>query len=227
VSEATRVLIVEDDVPTRIGLDTILSAEPDIEVIGHAATGVEACSLADELAPDVVLMDIQLPELDGIEATRRITAGHQETPAPRVIVVTTYDFDEYVYRSLRAGASGFLLKRTRAEELVEAVRTVASGDALPLAATTRGLIADFASRERGGTNEWRAVGALTDREAEVLTLVARGLSNDEIAERLTLSIETVKTHVKHVYTKLGTRDRAQAVIAAYESGLVSPGSQPP
>ena len=225
MSDATRVLIVEDDVPTRIGLDTILSAEPDIEVIGHAATGVEACSLADELEPDVVLMDIQLPELDGIEATRRITARDRE-PAPRVIVVTTYDFDEYVYRSLRAGASGFLLKRTRAEELVEAVRTVASGDALPLAATTRGLIADFASRERSDTNEWRAVGALTDREAEVLTLVARGLSNDEIAERLTLSIETVKTHVKHVYTKLGTRDRAQAVIAAYESGLVSPGSQP-
>jgi DNA-binding NarL/FixJ family response regulator len=226
MSATTRVLIVEDDVPTRIGLDTILSAEPDIEVIGHAATGVEACSLADELVPDVVLMDIQLPELDGIEATRRITSGGQDTPTPRVIVVTTYDFDEYVYRSLRAGASGFLLKRTRAEELVEAVRTVASGDALPLAATTRGLIADFASRGRESANEWRAVGALTDREAEVLTLVARGLSNDEIAERLTLSIETVKTHVKHVYTKLGTRDRAQAVIAAYESGLVSPGAPP-
>jgi DNA-binding NarL/FixJ family response regulator len=220
------VLIVEDDVPTRIGLDTILSAEPDIEVVGHAATGIEACTLADDLAPDVVLMDIQLPELDGIEATRRITGGDQQAPTPRVIVVTTYDFDEYVYRSLRAGASGFLLKRTRAEELVDAIRTVASGDALPLAATTRGLIADFASRESSNASEWRGVSALTDREAEVLTLVARGLSNDEIADRLTLSIETVKTHVKHVYTKLGTRDRAQAVIAAYETGLVSPGGPP-
>jgi DNA-binding NarL/FixJ family response regulator len=226
MNDATRVLIVEDDVATRIGLDTILSAEPDIEVIGHAATGVEACSLADELAPDVVLMDIQLPELDGIEATRRITAGDDTTARPRVIVVTTYDYEEYVYRSLRAGASGFLLKRTRAEDLVDAVRTVAGGDALPLASTTRRLIADFASRTSAAGMEWKAVSALTEREAEVLTLVARGLSNDEIAERLTLSTETVKTHVKHVYTKLGTRDRAQAVIAAYESGLVSPGGAP-
>jgi DNA-binding NarL/FixJ family response regulator len=171
-------------------------------------------------------MDIQLPELDGIEATRRITAGDDATARPRVIVVTTYDYDEYIYRSLRAGASGFLLKRTRAEDLVDAVRTVAGGDALPLASTTRGLIADFASRTPGSGKEWKAVSALTEREAEVLTLVARGLSNDEIAERLTLSTETVKTHVKHVYTKLGTRDRAQAVIAAYESGLVSPGGAP-
>jgi DNA-binding NarL/FixJ family response regulator len=222
----TRVLIVEDDVPTRIGLDTILSAEIDIEVIGHAATGLEGCEMAEALSPDVVLMDIQLPELDGIEATRRITARDRDAAAPRVIVVTTYDYDEYVYRSLRAGASGFLLKRTRAEDLVDAVRAVAGGDALPLASTTRGLIADFAARTPGVASEWRAVSALTDRESEVLTLVARGLSNDEIAERLSLSIETVKTHVKHVYTKLGTRDRAQAVIAAYESGLVSPGTAP-
>jgi DNA-binding NarL/FixJ family response regulator len=218
----TRVLIVEDDVPTRIGLDTILSAEPDIEVVGHAATGVEALTLAAELAPDVVLMDIQLPELDGIEATRRITAARDDEGSPRVLVVTTYDNDEYVYRSLRAGASGFLLKRTRAEELVEAVRVVAGGDALPLATTTQRVIAGFASR--GGSGDWSGVRALTERESEVLKLVARGMSNDEIAAHLNLSVETVKTHVKHVYTKLGTRDRAQAVIAAYESGLVAPGA---
>ena len=170
-------------------------------------------------------MDIQLPELDGIEATRRITAGDASEPRARVIVLTTYDSEEYVFRSLRAGASGFLLKRTRAEELVDAVRVVAAGDALPMARSTQRLIEGFASAQ-GSTGEWAGVQALTERESEVLTLVARGYSNDEIARHLHLSPETVKTHVKHVYTKLGSRDRAQAVIAAYESGLVSPGTPP-
>jgi DNA-binding NarL/FixJ family response regulator len=220
----TRVLIVEDDVATRIGLETILSAEPDIEVVGQAATGLEGCRLAEELTPHVVLMDIQLPELDGIEATRRITSGDATEPRPRVIVLTTYDYEEYVFRSLRAGASGFLLKRTRAEELVDSVRVVAAGDALPMARTTQRLIEGFAGVQ--GSGEWAGVQALTERESEVLTLVARGYSNDEIARHLHLSPETVKTHVKHVYTKLGSRDRAQAVIAAYESGLVSPGTAP-
>jgi DNA-binding NarL/FixJ family response regulator len=226
VNVPTRVLIVEDDVATRIGLETILSAESDIEVVGHAATGLEGCRLAEELTPHVVLMDIQLPELDGIEATRRITSGDATEPRPRVIVLTTYDYEEYVFRSLRAGASGFLLKRTRAEELVDSVRVVAAGDALPMARTTQRLIEGFAGVQ-GGAGEWAGVQALTERESEVLTLVARGYSNDEIAQHLHLSPETVKTHVKHVYTKLGSRDRAQAVIAAYESGLVSPGTAPP
>jgi len=221
----TRVLIVEDDVATRIGLETILSAESDIEVVGHATTGLEGCRLVEDLAPHVVLMDIQLPELDGIEATRRITAGDASEPRARVIVLTTYDSEEYVFRSLRAGASGFLLKRTRAEELVDAVRVVAAGDALPMARSTQRLIEGFASAQ-GSSGEWAGVQALTERESEVLTLVARGYSNDEIARHLHLSPETVKTHVKHVYTKLGSRDRAQAVIAAYESGLVSPGTPP-
>jgi DNA-binding NarL/FixJ family response regulator len=225
VNVPTRVLIVEDDVATRIGLETILSAESDIEVVGHAATGLEGCRLAGELAPHVVLMDVQLPELDGIEATRRITSGDATEQRPRVIVLTTYDYDEYVFRSLRAGASGFLLKRTRAEELVDAIRVVAAGDALPMARSTQRLIEGFAGVQGGG--EWAGVQALTERESEVLTLVARGYSNDEIARHLHLSPETVKTHVKHVYTKLGSRDRAQAVIAAYESGLVSPGAPPP
>jgi len=221
----TRVLIVEDDVATRIGIETILSAESDIEVVGHATTGLEGCRLVEDLAPHVVLMDIQLPELDGIEATRRITAGDASEPRARVIVLTTYDSEEYVFRSLRAGASGFLLKRTRAEELVDAVRVVAAGDALPMARSTQRLIEGFASAQ-GSSGEWAGVQALTERESEVLTLVARGYSNDEIARHLHLSPETVKTHVKHVYTKLGSRDRAQAVIAAYESGLVSPGTPP-
>lgn len=221
MADPTRVLIVEDDVSTRIGLDTILSAESDIEVVGHAATGLQGCELAAELDPDVVLMDVQLPELDGIEATRRITAASKEG-RPHVIVVTTYDYDEYVYRSLQAGASGFLLKRTRAEDLLDAVRVVAAGEALPLAPSTRQLIERFAAEESRNPGGWSSVSSLTERESEVLTLVARGLSNDEIADQLHLSVETVKTHVKHVYTKLGTRDRAQAVIAAYESGLVSP-----
>jgi DNA-binding NarL/FixJ family response regulator len=215
------VLIVDDDVPTRVGLQTILAAEPDIEVVGEASTGLEACELAARLRPDIVLMDVQLPDLDGIEATRRITAstdGEGEVTT-RVVVLTTYDIDEYAYESLRAGASGFLLKRTRAEALVDAVRAVAAGDALSMPRATERLISAVASVEP--TRHAAAFDSLTDRESEVLVLAARGLSNVEIAEELGVSIQTIKTHLKHVYMKIGARDRVQAVIAAYEHGLVT------
>lgn len=218
-----RVLVVEDDVPTRIGLRTILNAEPDIAVVGEADNGLEACSLAAAVEPDVVLMDVQMQELDGIEATRRITERRTvDHDAPRVIVLTTFDYDEYVYRALRAGASGFMLKRARAEDLVQAVRIVADGDALLTPELTRRLVAGFAQRSNQPTDATAALDRLTDREREVLTLVARGLSNREIARWLSLSVETVKTHVKRIFVKLGVRDRAQAVVAAYEAGLVVP-----
>jgi DNA-binding NarL/FixJ family response regulator len=217
----TRVLIVDDDVPTRVGLVTILSGESDIEVVGEAANGRDACTLAIDLEPDVVLMDVQLPELDGIEATRLITANTTRTKTPRVIVLTTFDLDEYAYKSLRVGASGFLLKRTRAEDLIDAVRVVAEGEELPMPATTRRLIANLSAQQSAHEREWRAIDDLTDREQQVLVFIARGYSNQEIAGELTLSVDTVKTHVKRVYAKLGARDRVHAVIAAYESGLVT------
>jgi DNA-binding NarL/FixJ family response regulator len=224
LTEQIRVVVADDDVPTRIGLHAIISAEPDFEVVAEAATGLEACEMTRAHAPDIVLMDVQMPDLDGIEATRRIVASGRGDDAPRVIVLTTYDIDEYVYRSLQAGASGFLLKRTRPEELVEAIRTVAHGEALPTPATTRALISQWARPAVGEHERWAAVADLTDRELEVLTLVGRGFSNPEIAKELFLSVETVKTHVKHVYMKLGARDRAQLVIAAYETGVVGRGA---
>jgi DNA-binding NarL/FixJ family response regulator len=216
-----RTLIVDDDVATRVGVRTILGSEPDIEVVGEADSAMEAVALAQEIAPDVVLMDIRLPDLDGIEATRRIVgAAANESSGPRVIVLTTFDVDEYAYQSMRAGASGFLLKRTPAEELVDAVRAVANGDTLPLPTRTRDLIRRFTSNtDSTGTERFHP--PLTNREVEVLVLIARGHSNQEIADNLFLSLDTVKTHVKHIYTKCGARDRAHAVIAAYESGLVS------
>ena len=215
------VLIVDDDVPTRVGLQTILSAEPDIEVVGEASTGIEACDLAAKLRPDIVLMDVQLPDLDGIEATRRITSATDDGDdiRTRVVVLTTYDIDEYAYESLRAGASGFLLKRTRAEALVDAVRAVAAGDSLSMPRATERLIASVVTVEPARHSA--AFESLTDRESEVLVLAARGLSNVEIAEELGVSIQTIKTHLKHVYMKIGARDRVQAVIAAYEHGLVT------
>ena len=217
MTPSIRALVVDDDVTTRVGIRTILTSEPGIDVVGEAATGADACRMADELAPDIVLMDVQLPDLDGIEATRRITSA--EGDHPRVVVLTTFDIDEYVYRSLRAGASAFLLKRSKAEDLVDTVRAVADGATLPTPAATMRLISTFADErpERPGPT---FVPPLTDRETDVLVLIARGYSNTEIADRLAISFETVRTHVKHVYAKCGAKDRAHAVIAAYESGLV-------
>jgi DNA-binding NarL/FixJ family response regulator len=218
MSEPIRVLIVDDDVPTRIGLRAILEPELGLEVAGEAADGQEACALAESLHPDIVLMDVQLPDLDGIEATRRIVSADGGGVRPRVIVLTTFELDDYVFRSLRAGASGFLLKRTRAEDLVDAVRAVAGGEALPAPELTRRLIAGSVDGASTDVASW----SLTDREAEVLVHVARGLSNQEIADHLHLSTETVRTHVKRMYVKMGVHDRAQAVIAAYENGVVDP-----
>jgi DNA-binding NarL/FixJ family response regulator len=223
MSSPIRLLIVEDDVPTRIGLRAIFDAEPDIVVVGECADGAEACRQASELGPDVVLMDVQLPQQDGIEATKRIVSGAEPgAPVPRVIVLTTFALDEYAYRSLEAGASGFLLKRTRAEDIVQAVRDAAEGDALPTRSLTRPLIQKYAEINAAPFHQ-RSVRTLTEREVEVLELIAQGCSNAEIAHELAITLDTVKSHVKHVFTKLRVRDRAQAVIAAYESGLVSPG----
>jgi DNA-binding NarL/FixJ family response regulator len=211
-----RVLIVDDDVPTRVGISTILSSDPDIAVVGEADNGVDACRMAVDLAPDLMVVDVQIPGIDGIETTRRVTALGPD--APKVIVLTTFDVDEYVYGSLRAGASGFMLKRAPAEELIAAVHRVATGDELVTPQRTTSLIAS-----RSATRQRQAeifIPPLTAREADVLALVARGLSNPEIGQRLGVSLETVRTHVKHVYMKCNARDRAQAVIAAYESGLV-------
>jgi DNA-binding NarL/FixJ family response regulator len=210
-------LIVDDDVPTRVGLHTILESESDITVVDECADGSTAYEKAIALRPDVVLMDVQLGGEDGITATERILSESHED-APKVIVLTTFELDEYAFRSLQAGASGFLLKRSRAEDIIDAVRTVADGTALPLPKLSRRLIEEFVAAQ----SESPAL-ALTSREAEVLLLIARGLSNDEISRTLGIRRETVKSHIKHVFTKLGVRDRAQAVIAAYESGLVSPG----
>lgn len=221
-----RVVVVDDDVPTRIGLRTILDAEPDITVVGEADDGLEACALMATTTPDVVLMDVRMRNLDGLEATRRITSrSSAEGPAPRVIVLTTFDDDEYVFRALQAGASGFMLKRARAEELVDAVRLVASGDGLLTPELTRHIVARFATGAREQTGRAALVSRLTEREREVLVLIARGLSNREIATDLTVGIETVKTHVKRILMKLDLRDRAQAVAVAYEAGVVVPGQE--
>ncbi|MGW1890513.1 response regulator [Streptomyces sp. NPDC002004] len=216
-----RVLIADDQVMVRQGFTVLLNAQPDIEVAGQAVDGLDATGKAAELRPDVVLMDIRMPEMDGIEATRRITA---DDPAVRVLVLTTFDLDEYVYEALRAGASGFLLKDASADQLAEAVRVVAAGDALLAPGITRRLIAEFSRLEpapRGGLGI--RVGDLTERETEVLTLIAQGLSNGEIAARLVVAEQTVKTHVGRILLKLGLRDRTQAAVFAYETGLVRPG----
>jgi DNA-binding NarL/FixJ family response regulator len=211
------VLIVDDDVPTRVGLRVIMDAESDIQVVGECATAEESYRQIEELAPDIVLMDVQLPGADGLSATAHIMSGMStKSESPRVIVLTTYEIDDYVYRSLDAGASGFLLKRARAEDLAAAVRSVASGEALPVPTLTKRLIEQFATRSAASST---AVDHLTDREREVLVLIARGRSNQEISDDLSISPETVKSHVKHIFAKLAVRDRAQAVIAAYESGL--------
>ncbi|MFF4487651.1 response regulator [Streptomyces sp. NPDC001544] len=218
-----RVLIADDQQMVRQGFTVLLNTQPDIDVVGQAVDGLDAIGKAAELTPDVVLMDIRMPELGGIEATRRITA---EYPGMRVLVLTTFDLDEYVYDALRAGASGFLLKDASADQLAEAVRVVAAGDALLAPGITRRLIAEF-SRLDGSRRAplKQRVGDLTERETEVLALIAQGLSNAEIAERLVVAEQTVKTHVGRILVKLGLRDRTQAAVFAYESGLVRPGGR--
>ena len=219
-ANAIRVVIVDDDVPTRVGLRTILSSVPDIEVVGEATNESEALLVSAEHSPDVVMMDIQLSRSSGIDATRRLTAEAAVDPnRPRVIVLTTFDFDEYAFQALEAGAAGFLLKRTPADDLIAAVRAVAHGDELPAPHETRRLIERF-TRAGNHRRPRVFVEPLTARESEVLQLIVQGLSNAEIAAELTVSTETVKTHVRHIYSKCGAQDRAHAVIAAYESGLV-------
>jgi DNA-binding NarL/FixJ family response regulator len=214
-----RAVVADDQQAVRAGLAALLETQPDITVVATAADGEDAVRRSDEHRPDVVLMDVRMPVLDGIAATRRICA---EDPAPRVLVLTTFHLDEYVYDALQAGASGFLLKDAPPDKLFEAVRVVAAGDALLAPAVTRRLVSEFARLRPRQRTRPKDLDALTGRELEILGLVASGLSNQEIAERLVLSHETVKTHVSHVLRKLGLRDRAQAVVAAYESGLVRP-----
>jgi DNA-binding NarL/FixJ family response regulator len=219
-----RVLLADDQPLIRTALQMVITDTDDIEVAGEAGTGAEAVELAGNLRPDVVVMDIRMPGMDGIEATRRIMAAPE--PA-HVVVLTTFDDDEYVYAALRAGASGFLVKDMALEEILAAVRTVAAGDALIAPAVTRRLIEEFARRPEpapapAAAGGQRAAGGITGREREVLTLVGRGLSNAEIAADLTLSVATVKTYVTRLLTKLDARDRVQLVIIAYDAGLVAP-----
>jgi len=215
-----RVLIVDDDALVRAGLSMILGGVPEVTVVGEAADGAEVESAVGALRPDVVLMDIRMPEMDGLEATRRILTG--ASSEPRVIILTTFDLDHYVYAALSAGASGFLLKDVSPEHLVAAVRMVRSGDALLAPVITRRLVERFAGRSADTAAIHRDLSALTPRELEVLRLLARGLSNAELAAHLHMSEATVKTHVAHILAKLGLRDRVQAVVVAYETGLVSP-----
>jgi DNA-binding NarL/FixJ family response regulator len=215
-----RVVIADDQGMVRSGFSILLNAQPDIDVVGEAVNGQEAVARAAELRPDVILMDIRMPVLDGLQATRQITVMDG---APRVLVLTTFDLDDYVYEALRAGASGFLLKDASAGELASAVRVVAAGDALLSPGVTRRLIAEFARLGAPRGPDRRQLKDLTERETEVLALVARGMSNAEIAAHLIVAEQTVKTHVSRVLMKLGLRDRAQAVVFAYESGLVQPG----
>ena len=215
-----RVLVADDQQMVRQGFTVLLNTQPDIKVVGQAVNGVEAVAQVAGLAPDVVLMDIRMPELGGIEATALITSA---TPQVKVLVLTTFDLDEYVYEALRAGASGFLLKDASADQLAEAVRVVAAGDALLAPGITRRLIAEFSRLDaRPRTPLRQRVGELTERETEVLALIAQGLSNAEIAVRLVVAEQTVKTHVGRILVKLGLRDRTQAAVFAYESGLVRP-----
>jgi DNA-binding NarL/FixJ family response regulator len=214
-----RVLLVDDDDLMRAGLRAVLSSDGAIEVVGEAADGAEAVRSAGQLAPDVVLMDVRMPGLDGIAATRELLAV---SPSVRVVILTTFEEDDYVFGGLRAGASGFLLKRTRPEELIEAVHTIAAGESLLSPSVTRRVIDRMARQPTPELGLGRSLDELTPREREVLALIARGLSNGEIADALTVEETTVKTHVKRILRKLGLRDRVQAVIYGYESGLVQP-----
>ncbi|ROT29296.1 response regulator transcription factor [Micromonospora sp. HM5-17] len=218
-----RVLIADDQAMVREGFGALLAAQPDLLVVGDAANGAEAVAAARRLDPDVVLMDVRMPVLDGLAATRQLVGNRPDRERPRVLILTTFDLDDYVYEALRAGASGFLLKDAPAAELVHAVRVVAAGDALLAPAVTRRLIAEFAARPGRDRPRPTSLAALTPRETEVLRLIARGRSNAEIAAELVVAEQTVKTHVGRILAKLNLRDRAQAVVVAYESGLVAAG----
>lgn len=215
----TRVLVVDDEALLRTAFAALIGAEDDLEVVGEAADGRQAVELAGRLSPDVVVMDVRMPVLDGIEATRQIT-GRGATAAPRVLILTTFDLDEYVFEALQAGASGFALKSRPLDELLTAIRVVADGEALLAPSVTRRLITHFSHARRAPMQAHKVVGELTDREREVLSLIATGLSNSELADVLHVSLPTVKTHVSRILAKLGARDRTQLVIIAYEAGLV-------
>ncbi len=217
-----RVLLADDQPLVRAGLKMLLSTVPDIEVVGEATDGEQAVRLARELTADVVLMDIRMHGMDGLEATRRISAD-EDLAGVRVVILTTFDIDDYLFEALQAGASGFLLKDAEPDELVRAVRVAAAGDALLSPSVTRRLIADYSSRPRYRPLSSAGLDVLTEREREVMALVARGLSNEEIARRLVVSPLTAKTHVSRILAKLGARDRGQLVMLAYELGLVQPG----
>jgi DNA-binding NarL/FixJ family response regulator len=216
---ALNLLIVDDDALVRAGLRAVLGSEPDFEVIGEAGNGKEAIERAAELSPDLVLMDIRMPEMDGLEATRTIV----EDGGPRVLILTTFELDEYVYEAMRVGASGFMLKRSSPEDLVTAVRIAASGDSLVLPEAMRRMVEQYAESGAQSAQIRKDIGRLTSREQDVLKHVAQGLSNVEIADELFVSRETVKSHVTSILMKLDVRDRTQAVIAAYESGFVQAG----
>lgn len=219
-----RILVVDDQALVRSGLRLILETETDITVIGEAGDGKEGVESARRMRPDVVLMDIRMPVMDGIEATRRLIEAGLD-PEPRVLILTTFDLDEYVYAAIRAGASGFLLKDAPPDDLIHAIRVVARGEALLAPTVTRRLIEEFASRPEPDAQPG-GMGELTERELEVLRSLAAGLSNAEIADVLFVSEATVKTHISHILAKLDLRDRVQAVVVAYESGLVRPGDNP-
>jgi DNA-binding NarL/FixJ family response regulator len=216
---STRVLVVDDQALLRTAFSSLIDAEDDLEVVGEAVDGSDAVEQASRLSPDVVVMDVRMPVMDGIEATRQITSFETANPA-RVLILTTFDLDEYVFEALRAGASGFALKSRPLEELLGAIRVIAAGEALLAPSVTRRLIARFADRVAPARAP-RELDSLTEREREVLALVARGLSNAELAEALHVSVPTAKTHVSRVLTKLGARDRTQLVVIAYESGVVT------
>ena len=224
MTEPIRVIIADDQALVRAGFRMILDAEEDLEVVGEATDGAQAVEVVRELRPDVVLMDIRMPELDGIEATRQVLAESDDERPTRVLMLTTFDLNEYVYEALRAGASGFLLKDVPPEQLAAGIRCVAEGEALLAPSITRRLIQEFAQSRPADPAPPKSFDELTARELEVFGLIARGMSNAEIAAELVVSETTVKTHVARLLMKLGLRDRVQAVVLAYESGLVSPGS---
>ncbi|TDU03177.1 LuxR family two component transcriptional regulator [Streptomyces sp. 846.5] len=224
-----RIVVADDHQVVRTGFAALLDTQPDFTVVGTASDGTEAVLICRELRPDVVLMDVRMPGTDGIEATRQLTGSGVETDRPRILILTTFDLDEYVYDALRAGANGFLLKDVTAERLFDAVRIIADGEALLAPTVTRRLISEFTRHRptRADDRPAASLTALTDRETQVLRLLAEGLSNSEIAVRLVVTEETVKTHVSRILSKLGLRDRTQAVVAAYETGLVVPGAHDP